>query len=98
MDLYAIFQSPLCVPATKIFSISFERFVRLAAAVELLNTSTDINRNNLHLYKNFYAIIKFWWEITSVVIPVKVKKVSLEPSPSLSLKSNPKPSVALATS
>ena len=63
----------------------------------LFNTSTDINRNNLHLYENFYAIIKFSWEITSVVIPVKVKKVSLEPSPSLSLKSNPKPSVALAT-
>ena len=36
MDLYAIFQSPLCVPDTIIFSISFERFVRLAAAVELL--------------------------------------------------------------
>ena len=31
-----MFQSPLCVPVTKIFSRSFERFVKLAAAVELL--------------------------------------------------------------
>ena len=44
----------------KKFSINQNIFlVGKKFSFNLLNTSTDINRNNLHLYENFYAIIKF---------------------------------------